>query len=261
MLPYKTALITGASSGIGAGFAEALATQGCDLVLVARSVDKLEALAARLAAATGRRVEVVVADLTRPKSGAAVRQAVDALGLTIDLLVNNAGFGTVGPFVQQDADREADEIALNCGAVVDLAHAFLPAMVAAGNGAIINIASSAAFQPMPTMAVYAATKAFVWSFSDALREECRGRGVQVMAVCPGPVDTPFFEATGDSKMRELIPKGSMTTAAAVVDETLSGLRARRGRVIPGGLMKVSAAFTAVLPRALLVRIIGRLMRH
>lgn len=261
MLSYKTALITGASSGIGAAFAAALAAEGCDLVLVARSVDKLQALAEQLHRETGRRVEVVAADLTRPQSGATVKAAVDALGLGVDLLVNNAGFGTVGAFHQQNADREADEIALNCGAVVDLSHAFLPAMVAAGHGAIINIASSAAFQPMPTMAVYAATKAFVWSFSDALREEYRSRGVQVMSVCPGPVDTPFFEATGHSQMRDLIPKGSMTTADAVVAATLAGLRAGRGRVIPGGLMKASAALTALLPRALVVRAVGRMMRR
>lgn len=261
MSTYRTALITGASGGIGAAFAAALAGAGTDLVLVARSRDKLEALAASLRASHGRRVEVVVADLTKPKCGAAVKQSVAALGLEIDLLINNAGFGTVGAFVDQDAGREADEIALNCAAVVDLAHAFLPSMVGAKHGAIMNIASSAAFQPMPTMAVYAATKAFVWSFSDALREECRGCGVQVMAVCPGPVDTPFFEATGNPKMRDLVPKGTMLPASAIVAESLAGLRARRGRVIPGGIMKASAAFSALLPRTLVVRAIGRAMRR
>jgi short-subunit dehydrogenase len=259
MFAYKTALITGASSGIGAAFARALAAAGCDVILVARSADKLEALAAELRSASGRRAEVVAVDLTQPKSGARVKQAVETLGLNVDLLINNAGFGTVGAFAKQDADREADEIALNCGAVVDLAHAFVPAMVEQRHGAIINIASSAAFQPIPKMAVYAATKAFVYSFSDALWDEYRSQGIHVMAVCPGPVDTPFFEATGSSGLRQTIPKGLIVTAEFIVETTLAGLKARRRLVVPGGLMKMSAALTAITPRSLATRMIGRFM--
>ena len=234
-LPYKTALITGASGGIGAAFAEALAAAGCDLVLVARSADKLHALAQQLSQRHGRRVEVVVADLAKASPGARLKKTVDTLGLPVDLLVNNAGFGTTGPFETLDPGREQEEIRLNTGAVVDLSRAFLPAMLAAGSGAIINVASMAAFQPLPYMAVYGATKAFVWSFSDALWGECRGRGVHVMAVCPGPVDTAFFEATGDAHLRDTVPRASVVSARQVVDEALRGLRRRNRLVVPGTL--------------------------
>lgn len=261
MTTYKTALITGASSGIGAAFAEALARQGTDLVLVARSEDKLRALAGRLTRETGRNVQVVPADLSRPGAAAALRKATDALEMPIDLLINNAGFGTVGAFAVQEAAREAEEIALNVGAVVDLSHAYLPGMLERASGAIINIASAAAFQPMPYMSVYAATKAFVYSFSDGLWAECAGRGVHVMAVCPGPVDTGFFEATGSSGLRKMIPKGSMVTADAVVTAALDGLQARRRLVVPGGLNKATAAFSALVPRALLTRAVARFMRR
>lgn len=257
----RTALITGASSGIGAAFAEALARDGVDLVLVARSEDRLRALASRLVRDTGRNVQVLPADLTRPDQGVALLKAVAALDMPIDLLINNAGFATVGAFAVQDAARERDEIALNVTAVVDLAHAFLPGMLERGQGAIINIASAAAFQPMPYMSVYAATKAFVYAFSDGLWAECAGRGVHVMAVCPGPVDTGFFEATGSHGLRKMVPKGSMITAEQVVDATLAGLAARRRVVIPGGVNKISAAFGALVPRAVLARAIGRFMKR
>lgn len=261
MPQYKTALITGASSGIGATFATTLARSGCDLILVARSEDKLRALAGELTRETGRNIQVIAADLSKPECGATLKKAVDALEMSVDLLINNAGFGTTGAFEKQDAAREAEEIRLNVSAVVDLAHAFLPAMLEGGNGAIINIASSAAFQPMPYFAVYAATKAFVYSFSDALREELRGRGVHVMAVCPGPVDTGFFEATGAHNLRKKVPAGTMLSAEAVVDATLDGLAAQNRLVVPGTMMKFSAAASAVLPRALMTRIVGRLMKR
>ena len=260
-LPYKTALITGGSSGIGAAFAEALAAAGCDLILVARSADKLGALAQRLSQQHGRRVEVVAMDLARASPGAALKQAVDALGLEVDLLVNNAGFGTNGRFETLDPGREQQEILLNVGAVVDLARSFLPAMLQAGRGAVINLASMAAFQPLPYMAVYGASKAFVWSFSDALWGECRGRGVHVMAVCPGPVDTAFFEATGGSNLRDTVPKGSMVSAQRVVRETLGGLRRRSRLVVPGGLSKASSVFTRLAPRPWLTLAVGKFMKH
>ncbi|GAC1622475.1 MAG: SDR family oxidoreductase [Nevskia sp.] len=261
MTTYKTALITGASSGIGAAFASALAAQGVDLVLVARSEDRLRTLAGRLTREYGRNVQVIPMDLSRPGAGAALRKATDALDMAIDLLINNAGFGTVGAFAVQEPAREAEEIALNVGAVVDLAHAYLPGMVERAHGGIVNIASAAAFQPMPYMAVYAATKAFVYSFSDALWAECAGRGVHVMAVCPGPVDTGFFEATGSSGLRKMVPKGSMVTAGQVVEASLAGLAARRRLVVPGGLNKATTAFSALVPRALLTRVMARFMKR
>src|SRR6185503_21100614 len=168
---YKVALITGASSGIGEAFAQALAAKGTDLILVARSEDKLRALAKQLNELHSRRVEVVTADLGLAGSAAKVHAAAEALGMKVDLLINNAGFGTVGSFLNQDPERERQEVLLNAAAVVDMTHAFLPAMVERGRGGIINVASVASFQPLPYMAVYAATKAFVLSFSQAVRGE------------------------------------------------------------------------------------------
>jgi uncharacterized protein len=260
-IAYKTALITGASSGIGAAFASTLAAAGCDLIPVARSADKLKAMAQQLSQQHGRRVEVVAADLATASPGAGLKKAVDALGLRVDLLINNAGFGTTGPFETLDPDREQQEVLLNVGAVVDLSRAFLPAMLEAKSGAIINVASMAAFQPLPFMAVYGATKAFVWSFSDALWGECRGRGVHVMAVCPGPVDTAFFEATGDSHLRETVPRNSVVSAQLVVDEALAGLRRRNRLVIPGVLSKASSVFTRLAPRPWLTLAVGKFMKH
>jgi short-subunit dehydrogenase len=259
-LPYKAALVTGASGGIGAAFAETLAAQGCDLVLVARSADKLEQLAQKLRQAHGRRVEVIAADLSLSFPGTALQQAVERLGMQVELLVNNAGFGTMGAFETLDPAREQREIALNVAAVVDIARAFLPAMLQRGSGAIVNLASMAAFQPLPYMAVYGATKAFVWSFSDALWGECRGRGVHVMAVCPGPVETGFFEATGAEHLRQTVPKGSMVSAQLVVDASLRGLRNRDRLVVPGGLSKATSMFTRLAPRALLTLAVGKAMK-
>lgn len=256
----QTALITGASSGIGEAFAHALAKPGDTLILVARSQGRLEALAAKLRADHGIAVEVIAADLSRPGSGPALAAEVSKRGFSVDLLINNAGFGTQGAFEQQDAAREAEEIRLNASAVVDLSHAFLPPMLDARHGAIINIASSAAFQPMPFFAVYAATKAFVYSFSDALNEELRGRGVHVMSVCPGPVDTAFFEATGAHNLRKKVPKGSMVSAQYIVDASLAGLASRSRVVVPGGMTKIAALATAVTPRGVVTRLVGRIMR-
>jgi len=261
MNPYKTALITGASSGIGAAYAEALAAAGLDLILVARSEDKLRALAKQLAEVHARRVEVVTADLTRAGAAAKVHAATQALGLDVDLLINNAGFGTVGSFAKLEAARERDEILLNAAAVVDMAHAFLPAMLEHKRGAIVNVASMAAFQPIPYMSVYAGTKAFVLSFSQSLRGELRNKGVKVLAVCPGPVDTPFFEATGADGLRGTVPKASIVTADQVVRESLRALRAGRSVVVPGVAFKLAAMGTKFMPRDLLAAMTARFMKR
>jgi hypothetical protein len=257
--PYSTALITGASSGIGYSFAEALAARGCDLVLVARSEGKLRGLAARLAQAHGRRVEVIAADLAQLSPGAALKDVVDRLGLKVDLLVNNAGFGTKGRFETLDPAREQQEVLLNIGAVVDLSRAFLPAMLEAGRGGIVNLASMAAFQPTPYMAVYGASKAFVWAFTDALWVEVGGRGVHVMAVCPGPVDTAFFDLPGIAGLREQLPKGSALRPEQVVEAALKGLLAKRRLVIPGPLVHALSWITRLGPRALMAIGAGRAM--
>jgi len=261
MKNLQTALITGASSGIGEAFAGALAAQGFDLVLVARSEDRLRSLAKQLTEVHARRVEVVTADLTHAGAAAKVRAATGALGIDVDLLINNAGFGTVGSFHKLDAARERDEVLLNAAAVVDMAHAYLPDMVERGRGGIINVASMAAFQPIPYMSVYAATKAFVLSFSQSLRGEVRGKGVKVIAVCPGPVDTPFFEATGNDRLRSTVPKATMMTADAVVRESLKAFRAGRSVVVPGVANKMLAASTRLLPRDALALMTAAFMKR
>jgi uncharacterized protein len=258
---YRTALITGASSGIGEAYARQLAEKGLDLVLVARSEDRLRELAKQLAEVHSRRVEVVAADLSQPGAASKVAAAVAALGLGVDLLVNNAGFGTAGAFVKQDAERERQEILLNAAAVVDLSHAFLPGMLERGRGGVINVASVAAFQPLPYMSVYAATKAFVLSFTEGLRGELRGKGIRVLCVCPGPVDTPFFEATGNEKLRSTVPKGTMMTADAVVAASLKAFRAGRGLVVPGISNKLLAASGRFVPRGLLTAVTAKVMKR
>jgi short-subunit dehydrogenase len=261
MEKYKVALITGASSGIGETFARVLASKGSDLILVARSEDKLRALARQLNELYARRVEVVTVDLGLAGSAAKVHAAAAALGMPVDLLINNAGFGTVGAFVKQDAERERQEILLNAAAVVDLSHAFLPAMLERGRGGIINLASMAAFQPLPYMSVYAATKAFVLSFSQGLRGEVRSKGVKVLAVCPGPVDTPFFEATGKAGLRKSLPKASMVTADDVVSTALRALKAGRSVVVPGAAFKMVAAGSKLVPRDLLAAMTAMVMKR
>ena len=258
-MTYPTALITGASSGIGEAFAEALAKQGSDLILVARSKDKLKALAEKLAQAHGVRVEVLAVDLAEPSPGARVAAGVAKLGMTVDLLLNNAGFGTAGAFHKTDPARSSQMVALNVSAVVDLTHAFLPAMLERGSGAIINIASVAAFQPLATMCVYAASKSFVLSFSEGLWAEVRRKGLKVLAVCPGPVDTPFFEATGTPGLRKTVPKPMMMTAEQVVKDSLRALKDGRTFVVPGLLNKAVTATPRLVPRKLMALLAAKSM--
>jgi short-subunit dehydrogenase len=261
MKTHKTALITGASSGIGETFAEALAKQGLDLILVARSADKLKQIAARLSATYGHRVEVIAADLSKPRPGAALLKKVEALHMPVDLLINNAGFGTSGTFHKLDGAREHQEIMLNVAAVVDLAHTFLPSMVKRGGGGIINLASVAAFQPLPFMAVYAATKSFVLSFSHGLYGEYHKKGIHVLAVCPGPVDTPFFEATGVEGLRKTIPSPFMMTAEKVVDVSLKAFRAGDTVIVPGVSNKATAWFSRIMPRKLYAQAVAKGMKR
>lgn len=253
------ALITGASTGIGASFAEVLAHRGHDLILVARSQDKLDALASRLMGATGQRVTVIAADLGLPGSGAALAAEVLQLGLHVDLLVNNAGFGVAGAFVKQNAQRDAEMIALNCAAVVDLAHAFLPAMLERGSGGIINVASMAAFQPLPYMTIYAATKSFVLSFTEGLWAEVRDKGIQVTALCPGPVDTPFFEATGTPGLRKTVPPPLMMQTMPVVEAALASLAAGQPVCIPGLPNKAVSLLPRLVTRSFMAKMSARVM--
>ena len=189
-------LITGASTGIGAEFARQFAARGHDLVVVARSADKLNDLAARLRGAHGVEVTVLAMDLSLPTAAGELWQRTNRLGLEITVLVNNAGFGTHGDIADADPQRLEEAIELNCRTLVGTTARYLPQMRARGAGTIINVASIAAFQPLPKMAVYGASKAFVLSFTEALWAEERKHGVRVLAVCPGLTDTPFFEVGG-----------------------------------------------------------------
>ncbi|OJF10527.1 SDR family NAD(P)-dependent oxidoreductase [Couchioplanes caeruleus] len=249
----QTALITGASSGIGAAYAREFAARGADLVLVARSEDAMHRLADELRGAHGRRIEIVPADLAEPGAADRVAARVAALGIDVDLLVNNAGFGMHGDFVAGDAGRLTAQIQLNCVALVDLTRRFLPGMVARGRGAVVNVASTAAFQPVPHMAVYGATKAFVLSFSEALYAEARPAGVKVLAICPGPTETPFFDVAGEDAA-----VGKKRTPQQVVATTLSALEKSRPSRVDGLANAVLAVATRWAPRRLVISIAGRL---
>ena len=196
----KTALITGASSGIGESFAETLAARGTNVILVARSKGKLDRLAAKIRKARKVAAEVIVADLTEEKAPDKVYSAVKKLGHHVDILINNAGFGSHGPFHTLSTIEDHKEIMLNVVALVRLTHLFLPRMVEGREGIVINVASTAAFQPTPFMAVYGASKAFVLSFSEALWAEYRSHGIRVLALCPGATETSFSKVAGQTQL-------------------------------------------------------------
>jgi uncharacterized protein len=253
----RTALITGASSGIGEEFARQLAGRGMHLILVARSENKLRALADELAQRHSVRVEVIAADLSAAGAATQVYATTRERGLDVDLLVNNAGFGSYGPFETLDLAREQEQIRLNVQAVVELSHAVLPAMVARRAGAILNVASTAGLQPLPYMAVYGATKAFVLSFSEALWGQYRGQGVRVTALCPGPVATPFFDVVGAQEPQV----GQMMQPADVVAIGLRGLERDLPSVVAGwSNFLLSGIVPRLVPRWAVVRVGERLLR-
>lgn len=261
------AIVTGASSGIGEVFARRLAARGLDLALVARRADRLEALAAELrrgggaggdAAPAARRVEPIALDLARPDADARLEAELARRGLPeAAWLVNNAGFGYHGEVAGQDPARQAAMIQVNVAAVAALTRRLLPPMLARGAGVIVNVASTAAFQPVPYFTAYAATKAFVLSFTEALAEEVAARGVRVLCLCPGPTHTEFFDAAG---MEPRFPAVRMTTAEAVVDAALRGLEAGRRVVIPGVANALVAQSTRFATRRLVTRLGARIMK-
>lgn len=256
-----TALITGASSGIGAAFARQLATRQTNLVLVARNEAKLQQLAQELQSQFQIQVEVLIQDLTVPGAATTVFEAVTQKNLTIDLLINNAGFGDYGPFAQSSRQRQLEMIQLNIMALVDLTHQFLP-VIQQRRGSIINLASTAAFQPMPYLSVYAATKAFVLSFSEALWAENQQYGVKVLAVCPGPTETGFFI---EANFPESFSKGSeskvQTSPSEVVSEALKALEADQPNVVTGGLPnQLLVNVSRFLPREALVKAVEQQFR-
>lgn len=252
------ALVTGASSGIGAAMARLLAERGRPLVLTARRRDRLEALAGELAARHGVPVEVEVADLERPEAPDALLDAVAARGLAIHTLVNNAGFGLRGRFDRLPADGLAAMVQLNVAAPTALARRVLPELVARRAGGILNVGSVAGFLPGPNMAVYYATKAYLLSLSEALHEEARPHGVVVTALCPGSTETEFA-ARADLHMTRAMRVGAMS-AEAVARLGLEGHERGEAVVVTGGLNRAAALGAQLLPRALVRRAAGRLQR-
>ena len=250
-----TALITGASGGIGEEFAVQLAAGGANLVLVARRAEKLAELHDKLVAKhPGITVDVVAEDLAVPGSGAELEEKVRGLGRTIDVLVNNAGVGLHSKFVDQPPESNAAQIQLNCGTLVDLTARFLPSMVARRHGVVINVASTASFQPTPGMAVYGASKAFVLSYTEALWRESRGTGVKVLALCPGATETEFFARTGE----EFLTDGRQT-AQEVVDTALKALDKSSPTVVSGWKNALLASGYRVTPRRVMLAVSERLL--
>ncbi|MEQ1763270.1 MAG: SDR family oxidoreductase [Pyrinomonadaceae bacterium] len=249
-----TTLITGASSGIGKAFARRLAADGHNLVLVARSADKLRDLCAELSAAHGIKAQYFALDLTEPNADERCFDETERLGLKIDLLINNAGFGSMGDFAKLDIERELEMIRLNIGALVGLTHRYLVPMRERRKGTIINISSGAGFQPIPFMATYAATKSYVTAFSEAIAEENRPFGIEVIAVCPGSTETPFFE-TGHVG-REFNAKG-METPEQVVETALRAIGSGKAKVVSGWKNRLTARAVSLVPNWLITRVIAK----
>ena len=245
------AFVTGASSGLGAEFARQLAHQGANLVLSSRNEQKLRRVAEDLARVNGVTTHAIAADLGVPGGAGQLLTALDALDLPILHVVNNAGFGSVGPFANSEPEREERMVRVNVESVVSIARYFLPRLLARGQGGLIQVASTSAFQPTPLMATYGASKAFVLSFSLSIAEEARGSGVRVMALCPGPVPTGFQEAAGIHPSSLL--KFAKLDAADVVETALDGYKAGRTVVVPGTVNSLQTAAVKVLPREVVVR--------
>jgi short-subunit dehydrogenase len=244
----KTAVVTGASSGLGVEYARELAKRGANLVLVARRKEALDELATALKKDHGVEVQTIALDLSTPTSAKKLMAELKKLKLETEILINNAGFGTSGRFTKDNADKVQDEIQLNVGTLVELTHAVLPAMIAAKAGAIVNIASTAAYQPVPGMAVYAATKAFVLSFTSAVWGETKNTGVRVLAVSPGATATSFFDVAGAKPSTVLAP------ISEVIIATFKALDAAKSSpsVIVGGRNTVMAKLSKFMPTKLVI---------
>lgn len=245
----KVALVTGASAGLGIEFARQLAKRGHRLVLAARRKERLDALTGELGNARAMAI-----DLSKQDAATRVMADLEAHGESVDLLVNNAGFGLIGRFAKADAARLRQMIDLNVGTLTDLCRAVAPAMIERKSGAILNVASTAAFQPGPKMAVYFATKAFVLSLSEALHEELKPHGVKVTCLCPGPTRTEFGDVAGFGG-NGMFDKVAMN-ALEVVEAGLKALDRNKAVVIPGLINKVGAASTRFAPRSTVRKIAG-----
>jgi short-subunit dehydrogenase len=253
----NTTLITGASSGIGEVFARKLAARGRNVLLVARSEDKLITLCNELGRSNSVRAQHVTMDLSNPESPARLFEETQKRGLVVETLVNNAGFGSFGDFSKLDLARELNMIDLNVRSLVELTQRFLAPMRARKKGEIINVASTAGFQAVPFMATYAATKAFVLSFSEALWEENRPHGIKVMALCPGVTETNFFEAARSEKP----PARVAQTPEDVVETALRALARGKSHVVSGWTNRAMVEAERLAPRDVITRVAGRMMRN
>lgn len=252
----KTALITGASGGIGEEFARKLAARGENLLLVARSEDKLAALCDELGGRYDITAQYVALDLTSAEAARKLFEESARRGLEVELLVNNAGFGSFGDFTDFDLERDMRMIDLNVKSLVALTHLFIRPMRERRRGAIVNVASTAAFQPVPWMATYAATKAFVLSLSEALAEENRSFGIRVLALCPGSTETNFFDVAQGKRP----PRNITQTPAEVVETALRALERGQSHVVSGWGNFLMVEATRFAPRALVARIAARVVR-
>jgi short-subunit dehydrogenase len=256
--PDRTAVVTGASSGIGEQFARELVRRGYGVSLVARSADKLRRLADELRA-TGVHAEVVPADLADRAARAALPGRIAELGRTVDILINNAGLSTLGPVHRADVTAELNLVEIDIAAVVDLCSRVLPGMVDRGRGAVLNVASTAGYQPLPGQAAYSAAKAFVLSYTQSLAGELRGTGVTATVLCPGPVATNFADTAGftPSEAETALPRILWQDADVVARAGIDGLDQGRMVVIPGALNRISAGVAWLAPRRVLVPVVAR----
>jgi short-subunit dehydrogenase len=264
--PSSAALVTGASSGIGREIAGELAARGHGVVLVARRKELLTELATELSQRHGVRAEAVGADLSKAASVARLPGRLESLGLDVEILVNNAGFATNGPFYEADQERELDQVRVLVEAVVALTGSFAPAMVARGRGAILNIASTAGMQPLPFSAGYSAAKAYVLTFSEAIHQELAPHGVTVTVLAPGPVYTDFWEISGwevagGRTFEQAVPRQAWISAEAAARAGVEGLEGRQRVVIPGLRMRAAMEASRYIPHAIKLPAIAWAMRR
>jgi short-subunit dehydrogenase len=258
--------VTGASAGIGAEVARELARRGHGVVLVARRKDRLDALAEELEDEYGVRAETIASDLSKPASRSRIPGRINELGLDVEVLVNNAGFATGGPFYEGDPARELEQVRVLVEAVVALTSAFLPEMVRRRRGGVLNVASTAAMQPLPYAAGYSAAKAYVLTFSEAVHQEVSGRGVTVTALCPGPVETDFWDQAGwqvggQISFEKAFPGVALPSARDVARAGVDGLAHGHRVVVPGLPMRAAMLAARYVPHAVKLPVIERVMRR
>ena len=254
--PSSTCLVTGASSGIGEEIARVLAGRGHGVTLVARREDRLRELAGELDAEHNVRVEIVTADVGEEGSRQQMIQEIEKRGLTVEVLVNNAGFGSAGLFHEIEGEKEVEMVRVNVEAVVALCAEYAPKMVGRGRGAILNVASTAAFQPLPRQATYSASKAFVLNFTEALHTDLNDTGVVATALCPGPVETEFEEVAG-MDMFDKLPSFAMLSAEETAEAAVEAMEEDKRAVIPKVTNQASAIGGRFVPRSLLLPLMRR----